>query len=82
MAIMAALPSVVHKHTREEIYRVYVTDALKAIAENTSRGNSVSKMNKRYYDAITVEKRPTQKKSGEQIAADVILGAGLKVVDK
>lgn len=58
---------------------MYVTDTLKLIAENTSnivRGSSPAD---RYVDMI--KRRPVDRRTGEQIAADVIKKAGLKVVN-
>lgn len=64
--------------TKETAYRIYVTDALKTIAENTAKYSGGSYPAKRYADIIkpgTVESR-----TGEEIAADAIKKAGLKVV--
>lgn len=60
-----------------ETYRVYVTDSLRTISENTARfgGGAVTKL--RYYDVIHPNEEDTR--TGDEIAADIIAGAGLKL---
>ena len=60
------------KRMNELIYRAYITDALKAMAE--SWGVSIMS---RYVDLINRE--PEETKSGDDIALEVIMKAGLKV---
>lgn len=62
----------------QKAYRAYVTDALKAIAENTARYAGGSYLNERYVDRI--QRRHADHRSGEEIAADIIKKCGLKVV--
>ena len=56
---------------RDLAYRFYITDALSAIASNTSKltHNGVL-MSKRFYDVINPE--PQIKQSGDEIAESVI----------
>lgn len=60
------------------MYRVYVTDALKLLEENTARYFGGNHMTQRWIDSITPKKQDTR--NGAEIAADVIKKAGLKVV--
>lgn len=60
------------------MYRVYVTDALKLLVENTARYSGGNHMTQRWIDSITPKKQDTR--TGAEIAADVIKKAGLKVV--
>lgn len=62
---------------RREVYEVYVTDALRHITENTARFGGGQFMKSRYYDSI--HPQPVSDKSGEEIAADIIRRAGLKM---
>ena len=66
--------SALYSKINDELFRCYVTDALKVIAENTARFNSGSHMKGRYAD-ITVD-RPTEedKEKEERTAQDVING--------
>ncbi|MBQ4505292.1 MAG: hypothetical protein II983_06415 [Firmicutes bacterium] len=67
------------KELDEEMsYRIYVTDALKLIAENTAKMSSGSYMTKRYSDLFKKEKIDTR--SGDEIAVDIIKKAGLVVI--
>ena len=61
------------QQAKDTAYRVYVTDCLKLIAENT--GNISLKL--RYYDIINPKKTDTR--TGDEIVADIIKRAGLVV---
>ena len=62
-----------NQQAKDTAYRVYVTDCLKLIAENT--GNISLKL--RYYDIIQPKKMDTR--TGDEIVADIIKRAGLVV---
>ena len=51
----------------QKAYRVYVTDALKVIAENTSRFNGGATMNGRWFDLVDVSKPKAKEQSQEEI---------------
>ena len=61
------------QQVKDTAYRVYVTDCLKLIAENT--GNISLKL--RYYDIINPKKEDTR--TGDEIVSDIIKRAGLVV---
>ena len=61
------------QQAKDTAYRVYVTDCLKLIAENT--GNISLKL--RYYDIIQPKKADTR--TGDEIVEDIIKRAGLVV---
>ena len=61
------------QQAKDTAYRVYVTDCLKLIAENTK--NIALKL--RYYDIIQPKKADTR--TGDEIVADIIKRAGLVV---
>ena len=61
------------QQAKDTAYRVYVTDCLKLIAENT--GNISLKL--RYYDIIQPKK--ADNRTGDEILADIIKRAGLVV---
>ena len=67
-----------NSYQREVAYRIYVTDCLRIMTENTARFAKGTYMQKRYADAI----RPVavDHRTGEEIAADVIKKAGLVVI--
>lgn len=61
----------------DKAYRIYVTDSLKLITENTARlVNDGQYMTMRWCDVIRNE--PVDNRSGEEVAADVMKRAGLK----
>lgn len=65
---------------KQEAYRVYITDALRAISENTAKYAGGKYIQARYADMI--KPKPKDIRSGNEIAADVIKKAGLKLVKK
>ena len=48
------------KQEEEKVYKIYVTDALKIIAENTARFAGGSSLNIRFYDIINPVKVETR----------------------
>lgn len=62
---------------RDLAYRIYVTDCLRTISENTAKAVGGSHIKKRFAAAMGYLKEDTR--SGEEIAADVIQKAGLVV---
>lgn len=69
--------SKVDQQAKDTAYRVYVTDCLKLIAENTANISRVQYMESRYYDIIHPAKVDTR--TGDEIVEDVIKRAGLVV---
>ena len=68
------------KEQEDYAYRVYTTDTLQIIAQNTARLSRDGKgtyPSKRWVDLI--DQKPVEKRSGDEIAADVINRCGLKV---
>lgn len=62
----------------EKTYRVYITDTLRIISENTAKYAGGGYIEKRYIDII--DPKPEDKRSGSEIAADVIQKAGLTLI--
>ena len=58
----------------ETRYRMYITDALKLISENTAKFVGGSYIAARWY-----EKKDNDQRSGDEIAKDIIKRANLKV---
>ena len=69
--------SKVNQQAKDTAYRVYVTDCLKMIAENTANFAKGQYMKMRYYDIITPKKQDTR--TGDEIVEDIIKRAGLVV---
>ena len=64
--------------TRDSVFKVYVSDCLRIITENTAKYAGGSFMKMRYSDLI--ESKPKQEKSAEEIIDDVVKKAGLEVI--
>lgn len=68
-----------NQQRRDLAYRIYVSDGLKAISENLSRVGGGSYLNARYADLID-DNKPIDTRTGDEVAADVIKAAGLKLI--
>lgn len=64
----------------EKTYRIYVTDALQVIAENTAHMAGGKTMTVRW-DELTKTK-PKDTRTGEEIVADVLRKGGLKLIPR
>ena len=69
--------SKVNQQAKDTAYRVYVTDCLKLIAENTANISRGQYMKSRYYDIIHPAK--VDIRTGDEIVEDIIKRAGLVV---
>ena len=63
---------------RDLAYRIYVTDCLRIVTENTAIMSQGAYMKSRFYDTINL--KPVDNRTGEEIAADVIKQAGIEVI--
>lgn len=61
-------------------YKIYVTDALKAIAGNTAKFAGGVSFQNRYYD-IMEKKVVKDTRSADEIVNDVLKNAGLEVIE-
>ena len=57
------------KKQKERLYKIYVTDALKLISENTFGGNKRAAMSKRWIDIVEA-KVIKETRSAEEIISD------------
>ncbi len=69
-ALICALPLVIKRQAEEQAYRIYVTDALKIIGENTAKLSCGNYLTHRYIDAITPRKQETR--TEDEIIAHVL----------
>lgn len=69
--------SLFNKQAKEEAYRTYVTDTLKALNGNFAKIFGGAFFNTRYVDVVNPNEESD--KSGDEIARDIIKRAGLKV---
>lgn len=63
---------------RDLAYRIYVTDCLRIISENTAKISNGSYITAKFADIIN--QKPVDKRNGEEIAADIIKQAGIEVI--
>ena len=63
---------------RDLVYRIYLTDCLRIIGENTAKIGGGSYITAKFSDIINQE--PIDNRSGEEIAADIINRAGIEVI--
>ena len=65
-------------HQRDLAYRIYITDCLRIIGENTANMGGVAYIPARFVDIINP--KPADNRTGEEIAADIIKMAGIEVI--
>ncbi len=66
-----------NEKARNDAYRIYVTDALRFVAENTARYAGGSYIKARYSDMIEPKKQDNR--TCEEITADVVARCGLTI---
>lgn len=66
-----------NERAKTEAYRIYVTDALRLVAENTARYASGDYIKARYADMI--EPKRQDNRTCEEITADVVARCGLTI---
>ena len=67
-----------NQHQRDLAYRIYVTDCLRIISENTAKMCGGSYITAKLADIINP--KPVEDRTGEEIAADIIKRAGIEVI--
>lgn len=63
---------------RDLAYRIYVTDCLRIISENTAKMGGGSYITAKFADIINT--KPVDNQTGEEIAADIIKRSGIEVI--
>lgn len=78
---LAALPTAAHRHYEERIYRVYVTDALMTIAENTATHLGLDgpveyggKMTNRWVDIVEKREPHVEPPEDDRPCAEIVSG--------
>lgn len=66
-----------NERAKADAYRIYVTDALRIVAENTARFASGSYIKARYSDMIEPKKQDNR--TCEEITADIVARCGLTI---
>lgn len=66
-----------NERAKTEAYRIYVTDALRIVAENTARFASGNYIRARYADMI--EPKTQDNRTCEEITADIVARCGLTI---
>lgn len=70
------------KQERDTAYRIYITDCLKLISENTAGFVNGKAMSKRFYEIAYDDATSRQpEKSAEETIEEVTKNAGLVVID-
>ena len=67
-----------NQHQRDLAYRIYVTECLRIISENTAKMGGGSYITAKFADIINP--KHVDNRTGEEIAADIIKRAGIEVI--
>lgn len=65
---------------RQETYKIYVSDVLRILAENTAKIVGGGYIKKRYIELMEPEKCKKDNRSAQEIIDDVVNKSGIKVV--
>lgn len=65
---------------RQEIYKIYVSDALRIITENTAKFVGGGYIKKRYIEIVEPKNNKQDNRSAQEIIDDVVSKSGIKVV--
>lgn len=77
--MVSALPCAIKQNLEKEFYKIYITDALKTVSENTARlGEGCTCINRRFYDVLHPVKEDAR--TGDEIVEDVTKRAGIEVI--
>ena len=60
-------------------YRIYVTETLRLLTENTAKFAGGAMIKEKYYDIINQKPKNVDKMTGDQIVADIVKRAGLEL---
>ena len=66
-----------NEKAKTEAYRIYVTDALRIVAENTARYAGGNCIKARYIDVVEPKKQDNR--TCEEITADIVARCGLTI---
>lgn len=77
MAFMRYVNARYESQERDLAYRIYVTDCLRIISENTAKYSGGKYVSASLHDILYP--KPEDTRTGEEIAADIIRRAGLEV---
>ena len=67
-----------NQHQRDLAYRIYVSECLRMVTENTAKDVYGSYITSKFADIINP--KPVDDRAGEEIAADIIKRAGIEVI--
>ena len=68
-AYIAALPAVIKQKAKDDAYRVYVTEALRILGENTAKYGSGSYLKAHYTEII--EEKPKETRTSDEIVSQI-----------
>lgn len=77
-AIIAMLPYKIKADTEDELFRIYMARCARMITENTAKLSGGGYLKVDYEDII--DPKPQDKRTAEEIVADVIAKAGIEVI--
>lgn len=76
-ALIKLLPRLIAEQQKDAAYRIYVTDALRIVGENTAQYVGGNYIKARYVDIIEPKKQDNR--TCEEITADIVARCGLTI---
>lgn len=78
-AILILIPYRIKEQSENELYRLYVTESLRIISENTAKIRGGGEYMTKSFDEI-INPKPTDNRTAEEIINDITKKAGIEVV--
>ena len=70
-----------YKRQQEELaFRIYMTESIRLLTENTARFSGGSVIKERYYDIVNRKHEYEEEKSGDEIVRDIVTRAELELI--
>lgn len=76
--ILATISDIIKRQAEEEAFKIYTTECLRIITENTAKMVCGSCVSVSFADII--DPKPVDNRTGEEIVAEIVKKAGLEVV--
>lgn len=79
-AIISMLPEMLKQSCEKEAYKTYLAECMRMMTENTAKFAGGRYMNVSFAEML--HPKPIDTRTGDEIVADIIKGAGLTIVEK
>lgn len=79
-AIISVLPDILKQSCEHDAYKTYLAECMRMVSENTAKFAGGRYMSISFAEML--RPKPVDNRSGDEIVADIINGAGLTIVEE